>query len=305
MPSISGRTIVLEVTAAILLVGGAVALATSGNVVLTDADVHPLWIPVLVFAARYAVRGMFIALLMATAALAAASLAEYGTLAALSLRASNPHDMVALLSATLVAWTAMTRDGRLAQVVRARDDMQRRVRDSEETVNALGEVVGVLRCRLDRIDLSIHMWREIARRLDHGPLPSAATAALELASLRTGAAAGQVQRCGNGSRLQTIATFGPMGTPTSDISRDRTVLNAMAFRRAALRSDLPDALPEDSDVAVPIMNADGAVLGVLAMRETPPTRLHAAEVRDLEVVASWLADSFASPQLQVGGGAAC
>ena len=76
----------------------------------------------------------------------------------------------------------------------------------------------------------------------------------------------------------------------------------MAFRRPALRSDLPDQLPDDSDVAVPITNPEtGEVLGVIAMREAPPARLHAAEVRDLEVVAAWLADSFpSSPQLRAG-----
>ena len=300
MSSIPGRTIVLEVTAAILLVGGAVALFTSGDLFLPGADVHPLWIPVMIFAARYAVRGMFIAVIMCAAALGAASFMEHGTLVELTTRAVNPDDMIALLASTLVAWTAMTRDGRLTNLARERDDATRRLRASEETVGALGEVVGVLRYRLDRIDLSITMWREIARRMDRGPLPNAATAALELASVRTGAAAGIVQRC-SGNRLQTVATFGHMTGATSDISRDRTALNAVSFRRPALRSDLPDSLPEDSDVAVPIMDTEtGNVIGVIAMREAPPTRLHAAEVRDLEVVAAWLADSFPNPQLKAG-----
>ncbi len=261
----------------------------------------------MVFAARYAVRGMFISVVLGALALAAASFAEHESLVALTSRGSNPHDMVAFLAATLVAWTAMTRDGRLAHMASARDDATRRLESSEETINALGEVVSVLRYRLDRIDLSITMWREIARRIDRGPLPNAAIAALELASLRTGAGTGLVQRC-TGGRLHTIATFGnAVGASTSDISCDRTAMNAMAFRRAALRSDLPDPLPEDSDVAVPIINPEtGEVLGVIAMREAPPARLHAAEVRDLEVVAAWLADSFpSSPQLRAGGTASC
>lgn len=305
MSSIPGRTIVLEVTAAVLLVVGATFLATSGDLGLPAADVHPLWVPVLVFAARYAVRGLFISLALGIAALAAASLAQHGTLADLVARGANPHDMIALLAATLVAWTAMTRDGRLAHVARARDEVTRRLHASEETVNALGEVVAVLRHRLDRIDLSITMWREIARRMN-GPLHGAAQAALELASVRTGAAAGIVQR-GSGARLHTIATFGQVPAATNDISRDRTVISAMSFRRAALRSDLPDPMPEDSEVAVPILGPDGAVLGVIAMREVPPSRLHAAEVRDLEIVATWLADAFpASPQaVQTGEMASC
>ncbi len=305
LPSTPGRTIVLEVTAAILIVGGAVALATSGDVLLREFDVHPLWIPVMVFSARYAVRGLFYSVVLCAAALAAVSYADQGTLTELTVRGSNPHDMVALLAATLVAWTSMMRDGRLAHLASARDDVTRRLAASEETVNALGEVVGVLRYRLDRIDLSITMWREIARRMDHGPLPNAAAAALELASLRTGAAAGMVQRC-HGTRLQTIATVGHVTGAMNDISRDRTAQNAMTSRRAALRSDLPDTRPEDSDVAVPIMHpATGELLGVLAMREAPSARLHSAEVRDLEVVAAWLADSFPSAPQVMAGGAAC
>jgi hypothetical protein len=301
MSSITARMIVLEVAAAILLVGGTVALVT-GDVFLPGADVHPLWIPVMVFSARYAVRGLFISFALCLVALATASLIEHGTMVELATRTSNVHDMIALLAATLVAWTAMTRDGRLTHMGRERDEVTRRLRASEETVGALSEVVGVLRYRLDRIDLSITMWRQIARRMDHGPLPDAAAAALELASVRTGAAAGVVQRYGSSARLQPVATFGQMAGATSDISRDRTAENAVAFRRAALRSDLADPLPEDSDVAVPILDrTTGAVIGVLAMREAPPARLHAAEVRDLEVVAAWLADSFPNAQVNAGG----
>src|SRR5687767_11872619 len=151
MSTIPGRTIVLEVTAAILIVVGAIALATSGDLSLLDVDVHPLWIPVMVFSARYAVRGLFISLTLGASALAAASLVQHGTLVDLAARGSNPYDMIALLAATLVAWTAMTRDGRLARMSHAREELTRRLRTSEDTVAALGEVVGVLRYRLDRI----------------------------------------------------------------------------------------------------------------------------------------------------------
>ena len=295
------RVVVVEVGAAILVVGGAIALTSGGDFCLPGADVHPLWIPALVFSARYGVRGLFIAVAMAALALTGACLIQHGVVAPVVARASSPYDMIALVGATLVAWTSMIRDGRLARSAREREETAQRLENSQETASALREVVGVMRERLDRIDLSISMWRAIAARLDHGLLTDAASAALELAAIRTGAGAGVVQRLVN-FRLHTIATYGHVGT--SDISLDRTVRQAMMNGRPALRGHVKGASREDSEVAVPILDPEtGAVLGVLAMRDALPARLRAAEVRDLEVVAAWVADAFPCAQLQVRDGA--
>lgn len=289
--STSERVVVLEVAAAVLLVGGAIALACGGDLCVTGADVHPLWIPVLVFAARYGVRGMFTAIAMSAIALGASSLALHGTLDDVALRAQNPYDLIALMAATLVAWTAMMRDRRLERAAEEQADMRRRLSASEESAEALREAVGVLRHRLDRIDLSISMWRATARRLDHGSLPEAASAALELASIRSGAASGEVHQ-NVGGRLYTVATFGP-GASSGEPMRDHTVIQAIARRRPALRREVKGARPEDPDVAIPIIDPDTRiVLGVLALRDAPAGQLRAAEVRDLEVVASWLAPAF-------------
>jgi len=282
----------LEVAAAVLLVGGAIALACGGDLCVAGADVHPLWIPVLVFAARYGVRGMFTAIAMSAIAIGASSLALHGSLDDVAMRGQNPYDLIALMAATLVGWTAMMRDRRLERASEEQIDMARRLEASEDSADALREAVGVLRQRLDRIDLSISMWRTMARRLDHGTLDDAASAALELASMRSGAASGEVHQ-NVGGRLYTVATFGHGAVIGGEPMRDHTVIQAIARRRPALRRTTPGARPDDPDVAIPIIDPDTRiVLGVLALRDAPAGRLRVADVRDLEVVASWLAPAF-------------
>jgi hypothetical protein len=285
----SDWVVLIEVMAAMVLVGAAILLV-SGDLCVPAVDVHPLWIPVLVFAARYGVRGLFMSVAIAAAGLATACIVEHGVVTGAVARGSNPYDVVALVASTLVAWTAMIRDARLAHSSQERDELAHRLDNSEETARALREVVGVLRDRLDRIDLSISMWRAIAARLDHGTLSDAAAAALELAAIRTGAATGVVL-LEVGGRLETIATYGH-ASGSGDFSRDRTVCHAYGNRRAALRGHVRGATIEDMEVAVPITGHEGSVVGVLAMRDTPPARLRAAEVRDVQVVATWLAPAF-------------
>jgi hypothetical protein len=281
--------LLMEVIAAMVLMGAAIMLV-SGDLCVPAVDVHPLWIPVLVFAARYGVRGMFMAVAVGALGLAATCMVEHGEMASAMARGSNPYDVVALVACTLVAWTSMIRDGRLARTAQDGGELVQRLENSEETARALREVVGVLRDRLDRIDLSISMWRAIAGRLDHGTLNDAAAAALELAAIRTGAATGVVL-LNTGFRLETIATYGH-ASGSGDFSSDRTVCWAFSHERPALRGHVRDATLEDMEVAVPIIGNDGSVIGVLAMRDTPPARLRAAEVRDVQVVGTWLAPAF-------------
>jgi len=282
----------LEVAAAVLLVGGAIALACGGDLCVAGADVHPLWIPVLVFAARYGIRGMFTAIAMSAIALGASSLALHGTLDDVAIRGQNPYDLIALMAATLVAWTAMMRDRRIERAAEEQGELTRRLALSEDSADALREAVGVLRQRLDRIDLSISMWRAMARRLDHGSLSDASTAALELASLRSGAASGEVHQ-NFGGRLYTVATYGHGAIIGGEPMRDHTVIQAIARRRPALSHSTPGARADDPDIAIPIIDPDTRiVLGVLALRDTPAGRLRTADIRDLEVVASWLAPAF-------------
>jgi hypothetical protein len=303
--STSESVVILEVAAAVLLIGGAIALACGGDLSVPGADVHPLWIPVLVFAARYGVRGMFTAIAMSAIALGISALALHGTLDAVAVRGQNPYDLIALMAATLVAWTAMMRDRRITRAAEEQGDISKRLASSEETADALREAVGVLRQRLDRIDLSVSMWRAIARRLDHGSLNEAATAALELASIRSGAASGEVHQ-NFGGRLYTVATFGHGALIGGEPMRDHTVIQAIARRRPALRRDTPGARKDDPDVVIPIIDPDTRiVLGVLALRDAPAGRLRLAEIRDLELVASWLAPAFLRGEEEASLEAAC
>src|SRR5205814_2220080 len=51
--------------------------------------------------------------------------------------------------------------------------------------------------------------------------------------------------------------------------------------------DLPDAGPDDSDVAAPIIDERGDILGVVALRGVPADALRAAPTNDLGLVARW------------------
>jgi hypothetical protein len=55
----------------------------------------------------------------------------------------------------------------------------------------------------------------------------------------------------------------------------------------------PGSSVDDSDVAVPVTDEDtGVVLGVIALRGVSPGALRAADLRDLGVLARWLAPSI-------------
>ena len=98
---------------------------------------------------------------------------------------------------------------------------------------------------------------------------------------------------GNGTpELATTSSRGiwnPEGT-------DGTALAALRTGRATRALDLRDGGAADSDVAAPVMDATGAVRGVLVARGLPGGGVGATAVRDLGVIADWLAPLLTSTQ---------
>jgi len=292
--STSDRIILVEAAVAALLVCTIIAVASPHDVWLRDFGLHPMWLPTIVLAARYAARGLFPALGLTCGGLVVMSVAFDDSLAGFAARTRNPADLLALSTAVLVAWVAMLHESRIGRAQRRLDDATESQHQAEENVRALHASLRYLRSRQDRLDLSISLWRNIAGRLERGNAMEASRAVLELCEIRAGAHAGIVQ-LRDGARLVTLATRGQwsMSTPRpQELDNDPAVRAAMASRHvtpASVRSS-----EVDSDVAIPVTDEEsGAVLGVIALRGVSPGSMRAADLRDLGVIAQWLAPAMA------------
>jgi hypothetical protein len=273
---------------------GIVALTSPGDVWLSDVGFHPAWLPVIVLAARYGPRGLFTALALAGSMLIAASVALGGNLDGLVERSQRVSELFSLLAATLVAWIGMMHESRTTRVQARLDDTSASLHQAEETVHALHDGLTYLRARHDRLDISLSLWRNLASRIERGTDAEVADAVLELCGIRTGAQAGIVQ-LRDGHRLSTVAWRGHWAGTSArprDISFDATVRAAIVSKQPTPAS--PDATDADSDVAVPVLDeGSGVVIGVIALRGIAPGALRAADLRDLTVIAHWLAPSLA------------
>jgi hypothetical protein len=289
------RVVILEAAAAAALLTAVVALASPDDVWLRDAGIHPMWLPIIVLSARYAIRGLFPVLAFTCGGLIAAGVLLEDSIAGFAVRTRSEADLLALATAVLVAWVAMLHENRIARLARRFDDATEARQQAEDSVHALHSSLEYLRNRHDRLDLSLSLWRNLAARLERGDAADAARAVLELCEIRAGAHVGTVQLW-DGDRTTPLACRGAW-SPTS--SRP-PVLDADATVRAAIRSRrvtpaVPGATESDSDVAVPMIDDDGVVIGVIALRGVQPSRMRAADLRDLGVLAAWLASAVARP----------
>ncbi|HUH02546.1 MAG TPA: hypothetical protein VML75_11145, partial [Kofleriaceae bacterium] len=254
--------------------------------------VHPAWLPITLFAARYGVRGLIAALLAIGAPLVGSAVVLASTAEGLFPRINNPADVVALLTAVATAWIGMAQGGRVRRVAAQLEEASTGRDRAEVTGAELADTLAYLRARCDRMDASLTVWRSVAQRLERGRPIEAAQAALELCALRCGAEAGVVQRWAAGEPV-IVAWRGAWrrgATRPRDLRDDRTVEAAASTTAMVSAAEVPGATEADSDLAVPILDEmDGSLLGVIALRGIDPTRLRAAELRDLALIAEWLA----------------
>ena len=290
--STSDRVVVIEAACVAAVFVAVVALLSPGDVWLQHLGLHPLWVPVIVLSARYAVRGLFPALGLLLGGLIASGLVLEGSIEGFVERTRNPSDLLALATAVLVAWVAMAHESRIARSTRRLAEAIAAQQVAEENVHALHASLGYLRARHDRLDVSLSLWRNLAGRIERGDAVDASRAVLELCEIRAGARAGIVQLL-DGAQLSTLATRGawpPTGMRGSELIADATVRSAIETRLVTPAG--PGSGIQDSDVAVPVTDEDtGIVLGVIALRGVSPGALRAADLRDLGVLARWLAPS--------------
>lgn len=290
----SDRRVALEAIAGAVLVVGACAVWSPGDLFVSGFGFHPAWIAVLVLSARYGTGGLLVSVGLTWGLLAAITLALGRPLDALSPRLGATADAAALAAAILVAWIANLHAARTARVAARMTQAEAALREAGEAAAAMHDSLSFLRSRHDRMDLSLSVWRDLAARLERGEAAEAALAALELCAIRSGASAGVVQRW-DGVSLHALARHGewsPERTRPPDVVVDRTAAAAVSGARAMVASEVPGVTAGDADVAVPILDGAGGVLGVIALRGLPPARLSPADLSDLNLTAAWLAPAL-------------
>lgn len=290
--SISNRTIAVESAIAGALAAAVAVLWSPSDPWLSGQALHPAWIAVLALATRYGRRGLLVSVPVVWGVAGLSALLA-GAGATGAERLLGIPDLTALVAAALVAAIASLHHSRQVDLRRQRDELDVRARSEAEAADAMREALTLLRDRHDRIDLSVTFWRDIASRVQGQDVAEAARAALQLAMVRTGARAGIVRRTNDGE-VSTVAWRGAwsLAEPIPrDIFPDRTISAAIERGRVITALEVDGASTNDSDVAVPIRRGD-EVIGVIALRGAPGSRLVTAALRDLEVVAGWVGPSL-------------
>ncbi len=298
LPLTRSSRLVIEAVVATTLVLAAVAVAAPapylGWGILRP---HPVWLVVLALAARYGARGLVLSTPIAWGALALLALSWRALPGHVLTELARPAELGALAAALLVSWIASVHERRVQDLDEQRELLAGKVSHDAAALGELRRAALALRARNDRLDLALTFLRDVARRIEGGDLTTASEAALALVVARLGARAGAVQAppaAGGatdvrGGALTLVATTGPWAAPGPGES-DATVAEALRSGEPVRAVDLAGAGPGDSDLAAPII-VDDSTVGVLTVRGV--ARVGAAALRDLAVVAEWLATAFA------------
>jgi hypothetical protein len=305
----ASRAIAIEALVGVTLTLGVLGLLRVPHVGLGTLRPHPIWLVVLVVAARYGARGVVIAGPIAWAALAIAGAPGKHILGALLAELAAPVELGALAATVLVGWVASAHERTAAATMERLRLMTARSKTDAAALAELRAAALALRARNDRLELSLTFLRDIARRLDGDDVEVAAQAALELATARLGARAGAVQvlpvRGGEGGdperspdALMPVAATGVWDWSATETT-DATVTAALGTGRPVRAIELPNAGPTDSDLAAPIIvgrtaDTPGVVMGAIALRGVPRGGADMAALRDLTVIAEWVSGAFAA-----------
>lgn len=253
---------------------------------------HAAWTIVILLAARHGGRGFGFGLFAGAGALGLTALAlGIGLVPLLTAVSNSIPDLLALLVSMLVACIASARERRIGNLAIREAELAKQTQHDTATISVLRDAAVALRARADRLDHCLTFLREVAARLEGDDPEQGAQAALDLALGRTGASAGVVV-LPEGERLRTLAALGSWTTPSgapADPDHDRTIEAALVNAAPVRAVDLPDARPEDAEVATPIVDDHGQVVGVMALRGVPEDSLRYALVHDLDLIARWCA----------------
>ncbi len=289
------RKLAAEAAVAGALASSAAVLIQSGDPWMTGHALHPAWIATLLLAGSYGLRGLIGAPII-WSILGVAALATGAGLGGLADRLTSSADLLMAVTAVAIAGIAMVHERRRERLARDVARLSELASSDDQLLEGLRRRVVRLRDRADRIDSAVPVWRDVAERLGSGDPATAARAALEVCVRRTGARAGLVRHV-DGGVVRNLAWRGSWTAERAeprDIFPDRTIAAAMEGGATTLASAVAGASEEDSDLAVPLRNPDGGLLGVLALRGAPAHNLEAAALCDVTAMASWLATAIAT-----------
>jgi hypothetical protein len=260
---------------------------------------------VILLSARYGSRGFGFALAALCGTLALTALARGLPLIPLLAVASNSvPDLTALVISVLVAWISSAHERRIGELSASGAELAHKSEGDDVILAELRDAALALRARADRLDHSLTFIRDVAARLEGGDPRLGSQAALELALARTGARAGIVQLVDDRGRLCTVASLGAwtlLRARPPDVLLDPTIQRAFESAATARGIDLPElaAGRDRSDVATPITDDLGEVLGILALRGVPADSLCHALLHDLGLIARWCAKANGSRRIAV------
>ena len=292
---ISSKRLLIEalVATAIVLVGVGVA-TRAPRVGLGVLHPHPIWLVVLALSALYGARGLVVAVPVAWGALALMALPWHASPSVAFTVLAMPAELGALAAAVIVSWIASVHERKARALEEKMVEVTGRASRDAAALDELRRAALALRARNDRLDLSLTFLRDVALRIDSGDLGAASEAALSLVVARLGARAAAVELvAGDDRHLNAIASVGIWNAGSAGERPDVTCAEALRTGQPVRAIDLQGAGPEDSDLAAPIV-VDGDTAGVLSVRGVP--RVGAAALRDLTVVAEWLALASARKQ---------
>jgi hypothetical protein len=307
-PLVSPVVVAREAVVVAVLVAGLTALVAPRDLGAGLAP-HPAWAAVILLSARYGSRGFGFALAALCGTLALIAIAMGLAVGPLLAVASNSlPDLAALAVSVLVAWISSAHERRIADLSARGAELAQKGTGDDTIVAELRDAAMALRARADRLDHSLTFIRDVAARLEGGDPLMGSQAALELAIARTGARAGVVQLVGDRGRLRTVASLGAwtlLRARPPDVLLDRTIKAALESAAPVRAIDLPDladladAARDQSDVATPIVDEAGEVLGVLALRGVPADSLCHTLVHDIGLIARWCAKANGSRDLAI------
>jgi hypothetical protein len=310
-PLVSTSVIAREAVVVAILVAGLTAFAAPRDLG-AGLSPHPGWAAVILLSARYGSRGFGFALVALCGTLVLTAIVTGLALGPLlAVAGKSLPDLTALAVSVLVAWISSAHERRIADLSARAAELAQKSAGDDIIVAALGDAAMALRARGDRLDHSLTFIRDVAARMEGGDPLVCAQAALELAIARTGSRAGVVQLVDARGRLRTVASLGAwtlLRARPPDLLLDRTIKAAFESAAPVRAIDLPDVADvadvaeagrDQSDLAAPITDEAGEVLGILALRGGPADSLCHALVHDIGLIARWCGKTNGSRDLAI------
>jgi hypothetical protein len=294
--STSNRTSVRDTLVASAVAGVIALVISPADPSLASLPVHPAWIVAIILAARYGSLGLYGIPAVITGVQAAVFMTGSGELSMVE-RLQRPGDLIALMAVGLVGVIGALHETRVASLAAKLRSAEKRANHAEVAVEDLADASIALRDRCDRSNTSLAFLSDIAVRMDSPDPAGAGDAALTLAMARTGARGGFVQLL-DGNRLKTLCSRGMWSAERlapPAVFRDAVAHAALDRNRPVAAHEIASASMDDSDLAAPLLDASGKVVGVLALRGIAYPALSPAAREDLAAVARWAARAFARP----------